>query len=833
MKHSYLLYNLVAFLLFNLSTVQADSVYEAKQAFWQGQYNKAVSQWQTMLNTTPNSNHRLEALLGIARIHRRLGIYKKADSLLQTALSVAEQFDNTRYHALVLNEISKLSLSEGKKGYPAAIQAGKQAVNVARRAKNNPLVLIEVLNHWANLLTVQYNYDEALKTYSEALTRLDNYQKRLSIRSQSANEPKEVQKEIDTLRGKILINQAQAVFLKETEMAQFQFGQPAFKASLTALQSALQNSQHDWIDSYKQVFGLITLSQLAEKIQTQLTKPSTSLTLNRYQALSKARKLAHRLDNATAKAYSYGYLGQLYEQRQRYREALYLTRQAVFFSQQTRQQYWLNYLWQWQLGRLLKAQQRYPKALSAYQRAIDNFQQVRLLRVTTGYFNLMEIDFRQQTAPIYFELADLLLQQAGATSTAAHREKLLLQARTTIERFREAELQNYLQTECLNFNTQCFDLETSLNTQTALLYPIPLSNRLELLLQRREGLIQVTVSVTEQTLRQTINAFLSPLHQHPNLEELTRIRSQRLATGNAADTETCTPTLRGGQAQNTTAAAQNFLEPAQTLYRWLIKPLLPHLHDINTLVIVPDGALRSVPFAAFHDGEQFLIETLAFATLPSLCFNSASVLPTKSETILLSGLSKAVQGFSALPCTEYELAALQTLYNAPKPLLNETFTLPRLQTDIKQSDYSIVHIASHGQFSAHLENTFVLTYDDKLNMDKLKQLISLTQLNTKQPVALLTLSACETAVGDERAALGLAGVALQSGAQNVLASLWRVDDEATPAVIIEFYRQLQTAALSKAQALQNAQKIVLNDNAYRHYRHPYYWAAFLLIGNGF
>jgi CHAT domain-containing protein len=365
-----------------------------------------------------------------------------------------------------------------------------------------------------------------------------------------------------------------------------------------------------------------------------------------------------------------------------------------------------------------------------------------------------------------------------------------------------------------------------------LLYPIPFSNRLELLLQRRDELIQITVSVTEQTLYQTVNAFLASLQTHPNSKELARIRSQRLAASDAAEMESCTPALRGSEPQNSVAAAQKFLKPAQTLYRWLIKPLQPHLDQITKLVIVPDGMLRRVPFAAFHDDTQFLIETIALTTLPSLCFKTASVLPTPSKTILLSGLSKAVQGFSALPCAEYELAALQTLYHAPKPLLNDTFTLSRFQTDFKHSNYRIVHIASHGQFSASLKNTFILTYDDKLNMDKLKRLFSVTQLNTKQPVELLTLSACETAVGDERAALGLAGVALQSGAQNVLASLWRVDDEATPAVIIEFYRQLQTGIVDKAQALQNAQKMVLNNDAYQYYRHPYYWAAFLLIGYG-
>jgi len=149
---------------------------------------------------------------------------------------------------------------------------------------------------------------------------------------------------------------------------------------------------------------------------------------------------------------------------------------------------------------------------------------------------------------------------------------------------------------------------------------------------------------------------------------------------------------------------------------------------------------------------------------------------------------------------------------------------------MNENAYSIVHIASHGQFSANLKNTFVLTYNDKLSMDKLEDLMNLTILKN-DPVDLLTLSACETAVGDDRAALGLAGVALKAGVQSALASLWKVDDEATPAVVIEFYRQLQNPNISKAEALQKAQKMILTDKLYERYRHPYFWSAFLLIGN--
>ena len=112
-------------------------------------------------------------------------------------------------------------------------------------------------------------------------------------------------------------------------------------------------------------------------------------------------------------------------------------------------------------------------------------------------------------------------------------------------------------------------------------------------------------------------------------------------------------------------------------------------------------------------------------------------------------------------------------------------------------------------------------------MNRLENLLQLSQSRDK-PVELLTLSACQTAVGDERAALGLAGIAIKAGVRSALASLWFVNDEATSQLVIEFYKQLQNPALSKAQALQNAQKKLA---AQRNFRHPAFWAPFLLIGN--
>jgi CHAT domain-containing protein len=143
------------------------------------------------------------------------------------------------------------------------------------------------------------------------------------------------------------------------------------------------------------------------------------------------------------------------------------------------------------------------------------------------------------------------------------------------------------------------------------------------------------------------------------------------------------------------------------------------------------------------------------------------------------------------------------------------------------SPYSIVHIASHGTFESDFRDSFLLTFDGRLTMDDLERFIKFSEFR-REPVELLTLSACQTAAGDDRATLGLAGVAIKAGARSALATLWLINDQAAELLITDVYRHLANRSMNKAQALQQAQLTLLKDNRYRH---PGFWAAFLLIGN--
>jgi CHAT domain-containing protein len=194
---------------------------------------------------------------------------------------------------------------------------------------------------------------------------------------------------------------------------------------------------------------------------------------------------------------------------------------------------------------------------------------------------------------------------------------------------------------------------------------------------------------------------------------------------------------------------------------------------------------------------------------------------------LLSGLSVPAHGYPGLPYVKAELSALKDVARSTTVLEDREFSLMRMEATLKTRPYSIVHIASHAQFSSDPANTFILAYDGPLTLQKLEDAVKTRRWDTN-PLELLSLSACQTAIGDDRAALGLAGVAIKAGARSALASLWHVNDEAAFRVVTQFYKELQQPGVSKAQALQHAQLALMQD---RRFRHPGYWAPFLIIGN--
>ncbi|NEQ27582.1 MAG: CHAT domain-containing protein, partial [Microcoleus sp. SIO2G3] len=157
------------------------------------------------------------------------------------------------------------------------------------------------------------------------------------------------------------------------------------------------------------------------------------------------------------------------------------------------------------------------------------------------------------------------------------------------------------------------------------------------------------------------------------------------------------------------------------------------------------------------------------------------------------------------------------------------FNTLNIQNAINELAVPVVHLATHGQFSSKAEETFILTWDGPINVNELNNLLQTTTQHRTRPIELLVFSACETAKGDERAALGIAGMAMRAGARSTLATLWSVNDTVTTALMVRFYQELGNDTVTKAEALRRAQLSILQNFKYR--EKPYYWAPFVLVGN--
>jgi CHAT domain-containing protein len=273
---------------------------------------------------------------------------------------------------------------------------------------------------------------------------------------------------------------------------------------------------------------------------------------------------------------------------------------------------------------------------------------------------------------------------------------------------------------------------------------------------------------------------------------------------------------------------RGYLRPARKLHDWIVGPIESMLSErgVDTLVFVPGQLLRGIPMAALHDGNSHLVERYALGLTPGLSMVDPRPVEIEESKILLAGVSEAVQGFSALEGVGRELAAIRDLEGGDL-LLDDGFDKQRFEQRLEVDEPAIVHLASHAVFTGTPSTSFVLTHDGKLGFEELGRILNRSQYRS-QPVELLVLSACETSRGNDRASMGLTGLAVRAGARSAMGSLWSISDEASFELIVRFYTELGAPGVSKAEALRRAQRSLIEN---RTFRHPFYWSSFLLVNN--
>jgi CHAT domain-containing protein/tetratricopeptide (TPR) repeat protein len=724
------------------------------RAYESGNYSAAIKSFETLLGKGKEvqPQMRFDALLYQADALRILGQNQHAAEKLEHArdLLSSPELKSTAMQEILLS--ARLGVVEYARGnYTKAVEILEHTLSLMKSTPVDPAFKADIHTDLGTAYASVQRYPSALAAFDQAERYLPD----------ASDTPK-----LATILLNKLKTQIDAGELKELE-------QTFDRAQATIDPLPVSTNKVD---------KLISLGEMYRLAKTRMSL-SSEYTIKAYQRYRQGLRLAKTLNYPAGIGFAYGNLAKLYEEQARHKYAVMYSRKAAFYAQSRHSPESL-YEWEWQIARNLHALNDIDGSLKVYQQAINTLREIR-----SNLESVTQNSYKQYVGPVFYQYADVMLKKASQLQEGEEKQQLLYRVRDILEEVKRAEVRDYFENECLP-PTQSDKKLDDLSVRTAVLYPVLLKKRTELLLSLPDGMHQFTVPISRNALTQLVRDF--------------RINIQ------------------------TDLGTRDYLRHSQKLYGFLIKPLQDMLSKakVETLVMIPEGPLRTIPMAALHDGKQYLVERYAIATTPGLTLTDPKPISEQKLSVMAGGISESVQGYIALPSVKHELSKIKDKTGA-KIYIDEAFSLATVRTEVETGDFIVAHFATHGEFSNNYKQSYILTHDKKFALEQLSESISLRRLQSNA-LELLVLSACQTAAGDDRAALGLAGIAVKAGARSALASLWTINDEATAELIDLFYGGLIHHKESKAISLQQAQLALIQS---KKFKHPTYWAPFLMIGN--
>ncbi|HEY9825501.1 MAG TPA: CHAT domain-containing protein [Stenomitos sp.] len=495
------------------------------------------------------------------------------------------------------------------------------------------------------------------------------------------------------------------------------------------------------------------------------------LEISLYDLLYDLRKASERDLNQTVISRINGLLGKISFKQHNYIEASKYLEKAINMASLSRDA-GLASNWYWMLGKSYRYLGNVPKSMLNYELSVKALDNVRMgtLAANINY----QYDFLESQEPIYLEYMSVLFNENSIDISRIIK---------VYEKFQIAELENYL--NCRNINLFSFLDLSYKDSPDAVLYLLSLENKYELVVRYKNGSFK-SVSLSPAKVDTAVKDVLDNIHSD-RFELLSESQFHAL-----------------------------FLN----LYDAVLKPAASILPQSGSVVFSVNSRLQQIPWGLLFDGNKFLVEKYSISYSIGSKTRPPQKLSENKMVGLLAGLSIAnnEQEFSELSYVSQELDQIRSILSRSKVLMNKDFTLDNLKWN---SNYPIIHLATHGQFSSDPKQTYLLGWKTKIDLLTIEKLFK----GLKYPINLLVLSACETAKGDSRASLGIAGATVQSGSNSTLANLWSIDDKVQAEMIFEFYRQL-SAGRSKSEALSLSQQYMMK----RGYS-PFYWGGAVLVGS--
>ncbi|MBD2775400.1 CHAT domain-containing protein [Iningainema sp. BLCCT55] len=824
-------------------------VQQGKIYYDTGQYTMSVKVLQQAAAeaTAKRDDLRLATIWGnLCLAYQQLGLWKEAEQAIAQALNrlqIVNKSQQPVIRAKIFDVQGKLQFAQGKT--ETALITWQKAAEIYQQIGDKESLIRTRINS-AQAMQVLGLYRQANKTLTELEQTLSKISD-VSIKATGLRSLGNVLQVVgDLKRSQKVLKQSLAWAEASSDQAHsetlFSLGNTAraqqdTKAALNYYQQAIATSGNSSIRLQAQLNQLSLLVNTQSQIGSDLL-PQIELEINKLppsrmsvdarinlahtllilddkqqskiqnlkskiaQLLVQAIKQAQNLQDKRAESYALGTLGELYEKTSQLQDAQKLSEKALVIAQSINASD-IAYQWQWQLGRLRKQQLDIKGAIAYY---LGAFNSLKSLRTDLVAMNPdIQFSFTQSVEPVYRNLVELLLQpsqppqpprNSGGQEGVGVNQENLQQARFVIESLQLAELDNFFRSACLD-PQEAIDLLVDKKDQRAgVIYPIISPNRLDVILKLpNQPLRHYSTSINQEK----VEIVVADMRKY--LRDVTRTALMK--------------------------------ERSQQVYDWLIRPAEAEFANsgIKTLVFVLDGVLRNIPMAALYDHNQqkYLIEKYAIALTPGLQL----LAPKPFEKVQLKALTAGVAqersienlNFPPLKNVARELEKVKAKIPKTQQLLNQQFTEKNMQNQLQSNNFSVVHLATHGEFSSDPEKTFIVTWNELLKVKDFDHLLRVSDSSQSNNIELLVLSACKTAEGDKRAALGLAGVAVRAGARSTLATLWSVDDESTTNLMSEFYSELK-AGVNKAEALQHAQL-----KAFAKQKSPYLWAPFVLVGN--
>lgn len=778
------------------SSSQIDSsqlVQKGKELYAAGQYLQALQVWQQSLEVYRGQNdvaNQAMVLSNLSLAYQQLGKWNEAKNAIATSLKLIQTQDNPTYLPILaqaLNTQGSLQLALGQS--QPALTTWQQATAIYTQAEDKVGITRSLINQaqalqslglyrraLVTLTAVNQNLQKqpdsqlkatSLRNLGNALRVVGDLEQSQQVLQQSLSLAQKLNSTSDI--GAALFNLGNTARAQQNRQAALNYYNQATKISsgtvktqallnqlsllvethqLSAAQALLPQIQIEIANlplSSKTIYAEIDFAQSLQDLRKQGASLAVTPALSEIaQLLAKASQQAQSWGDKRAEAYALANLGQLYEQTKQWQNAQQLTEKSLLIAQAINAPD-IAYRSSWQLGRILRAQGNKQGAIATYTEAVNTLKSLRndLVAINSD----VQFSFRDEVEPIYRELVDLLLSddstdislnksrsQTPVSSTVSQQN--LIQARSVIESLQLAELDNFFREACIEANSVLIDsIANRQNANAAIIYPIILRDRFEVIVKLpQQPLYHYSVARSQSQVEQTIEKLRYKLIEPDRTKDVKAL--------------------------------------SQQVYSWLIQPMAAQLAQskVKTLVFVLDGSLRNIPMAALYDGKQYLIEKYAVALSPGLQLLNSQPLPQGRLKALTAGLSFAPTNspYPPLPAVKEEFNLIRQAGVATNQLLDRKFTSMALAREIDSSTFNVVHLATHGQFSSQAKNTFILAADGPINVKQLDSILSTAydgqnqSRNSPKEISLLVLSACETAVGDKRAALGLAGVAIHS-----------------------------------------------------------------------